>query len=135
MMRRFLAALLIVSCTLSIPHSEAQSGVEKDRMAKPAGVTVLVRYQLLPDRIEQAMQDIMKLTQTVAAKEPDCLGIEVLQDADDPTIVTLVERWTSREVYEGPHMQTKHLQSFIARARDNFAGPPDISFWLTENAE
>jgi quinol monooxygenase YgiN len=80
------------------------------------------------------MQDIMQLTRTVAAEEPECLGIEVLQDVDDPTLVTLVERWTSREVYEGPHMQTEHLQSFIARARDNFAGPPDISFWLTENA-
>lgn len=133
-MRSLFAVLVVVSYALSIQDSEAQSGMEEESMAKSTAVTVLVRYRLLPDRIDQAMQDIMQLTSTVVAEESDCLGIEVLQDVDDPTLVTLVERWTSREIYEGPHMQTEHLQSFIARARDNFAGPPEISFWNTENA-
>lgn len=93
------------------------------------------QHRLLPDRIDQAKRDIIQLTRTVMAKEPDCLGIEVLQDVDNPTRITLVERWASREAYEGPHMQTEHLQSFIARAKDNLAGPPDISYWLAQNAQ
>jgi quinol monooxygenase YgiN len=26
-------------------------------------------------------------------------------------------------------MQTPHIQAFIRSAADNFAGPPDITFW------
>jgi quinol monooxygenase YgiN len=96
---------------------------------------VLVRYSLLADRADEARHELTQLVATVIREEPDCLGIEMLQRVGDPTKVALVERWTSREVYEGPHMQTPHLQSFISRASRFLAGPPDISFWREERVK
>ena len=55
--------------------------------------------------------------------------IRVLTDLSEPRRILLVEEWTSREAYEGPHFGTPHLRAFIGRAPELFAGPPDITFW------
>ena len=91
-------------------------------------VTVLIRTQLLPDTVEQGKQDLLDLAQQVRKVEPDCLANELAQDLDDPTSITMVEKWTSRDAYEGPHMQSSHMKSFIEQSSKYFAGPPDISF-------
>ena len=70
----------------------------------------------------------------MVATEPDCFGIRLLQDSADPERVLLVERWSSREAYLGPHRETPHLQAFIAGAAAFLAGPPDIQIWR-ERAE
>ena len=91
-------------------------------------VTVLIRTQLLPDSIEQGKQDLLDLAREVRKVEPDCLAIELAQDLDDPTNITMIEKWSSRDAYEGPHMQSSHMKSFIEQSSKYFAGPPDISF-------
>ena len=91
-------------------------------------VTVLIRTQLHPDTVEQGKQDLLDLARQVRKVEPDCLAIELAQDMDDPTSITMVEKWSSRDVYEGPHMQSSHMKSFIEQSSKYFAGPPDISF-------
>lgn len=91
-------------------------------------VTVLIRTRLLPDSVEQGKQALLDLAQTVRKLEPDCLAIEMAQDLDDPTNITMIEQWSSRAAYEGPHMQSSHMQSFIEKSSRHFAGPPDISF-------
>jgi len=91
-------------------------------------VTVLIRTQLNPDSIEQGIQDLQDLAREVRRTEPDCLAIELAQDIDSPTNVTMIEKWSSREAYEGPHMHSSHMQSFIEQSSKYFAGPPEISF-------
>ena len=91
-------------------------------------VTVLIRTQLHPESVEQGKRDLQNLAQTVRKAEPDCLAIELAQDMDDPTDVTMIEKWSSREAYEGPHMQSPHMQSFIEQSSRYFVGPPEISF-------
>lgn len=91
-------------------------------------VTVLIRTQLLPDSVEQGKQDLLDLAREVRRVEPDCLAIELAQDLDDPTSITMIEKWSSRDAYEGPHMQSSHMQSFIEQSTRYFVGPPDISF-------
>ena len=66
---------------------------------------------------------------TVQAAEPECRGIDLLEDAADPTRFMLVERWTSPEAFFGPHMQQPHLLAFIERAGTFLARPPDIALW------
>jgi quinol monooxygenase YgiN len=92
-------------------------------------VTVLIEYRALPEQIERAVAELDALIATVVRLEEDCFGIQLLQDDADPARILLYELWSSREAYEGPHFQTPHLQAFIARARDLFAGPPVIQFW------
>lgn len=92
--------------------------------------TVLITYRAQPGHIKVAKRELARLVATVLAKEPDCGGISMLQDVDDPTRFTLVERWPSREIFLGPHMQQPHIQAFIQTAGAFLAGPPDISFWV-----
>ena len=91
-------------------------------------VTVLIRTQLLPNSVEQGKRDLLELAREVRKIEPECLEIEMAQDMDDPTKITMIERWTSRDAYEGTHMQSAHMKSFIEQSGKYFAGPPDISF-------
>lgn len=92
-------------------------------------VVVQVSYQARPDKADLAAREIASLVAKVRSTEPDCLGITIDRRDDEPARFVLRERWTSREAYAGPHMQTPHLQSFIQRAPEFLAGPPDISFW------
>ncbi len=94
-----------------------------------SGIVVLVSYRALPDHAATAKREIARLIATVQATEADCGGITMLQDAADPTRITLVEHWPDQAVYLGPHMQQAHIQSFIQGAGAFLAGPPDISFW------
>ena len=90
---------------------------------------VIVGYRALPDQVDTAKREISNLIATVQSVEPDCGGITMLQDATDPSRITLIEHWPSREIFLGPHMQQPHIQSFIQSAGAFLAGPPDISFW------
>lgn len=91
-------------------------------------VTVLIRMQLLPDFIQQGKSDLLALAREVRKVEAECSAIEMAQDVDDPTKITMIEKWASREAYEGSHMESPHMQSFIENSARYFAGPPDISF-------
>jgi quinol monooxygenase YgiN len=91
-------------------------------------VTVLIHLQLLPDCVEQGRSDLLDLAREVRKVEPDCLAIEMAQDVDDSTKITMIEKWSSREAYEGPHMSSPHMQAFIAKSSRYFVGPPEIAF-------
>ena len=91
-------------------------------------VTVLVQLRLYPDCVEEGMSELLGFARNVERYEVDCSSIEVAQDIDDPTAVTLIEKWASRAAYEGPHLKTAHMKSFIERASGYFAGSASISF-------
>lgn len=96
-------------------------------------VFVIIHYRSLPGQEDSAKQGIDDLIGTVLAREPDCGGITFLQDADDPTRFTLIERWPSRDHFLGPHMQQPHIQAFIQTAGALLGGPPEITFWQVAN--
>lgn len=93
------------------------------------GIVVIIDYRALPGREEAARGELEALVATVVREERDCGGIRVLRDGGDPARIRLVEHWSSREAYLGPHMETPHIKAFIARAGELVAGPPDTSFW------
>lgn len=95
--------------------------------------TVLVSFDLQQDKIDLAVSEIERLVATVTAEETDCHRIVTMRNADDPAKIMLVEKWASREAYEGPHMKTAHIQKFIGLANDFLTGPPDITFWTDAN--
>jgi quinol monooxygenase YgiN len=99
----------------------------------PTRVTVLIEYRAQTNHVTQAVYELDALVAKVVASEPDCFGIRLLQDPADPARVLLVEEWSSREAYLGPHFQTPHLKAFIERAPALFAGPPDIRFWVEQS--
>jgi quinol monooxygenase YgiN len=92
-------------------------------------ITVMVSYRLLPNQVQSALRALESLVSTVLTMEPACKGIEVLQDDADQTRITLLERWTSRDEFLGPHMQQPHIRAFISEAGSFLGGPPEITFW------
>lgn len=92
-------------------------------------VTVVVHLRLLPDFIEKGKKNLLKFAETVRRQEPECALIEVAQDIDDPTRITMIERWSNREAYEGPHLQTEHMKAFVDESSQYFDGPASISFY------
>ena len=95
---------------------------------------VIVNYRAFPGQSVAAKQAIGALVASVLSNEPECGGITFLQDSNEPERFTLIERWPSREIFLGPHMQQPHIQSFIQNAGALLAGPPDISFWHAASA-
>ena len=91
-------------------------------------IIVVVSYIAQPGKALDALTSIRDLVATVLAIEPACAGIEILQNLDNPGLITLVERWPDRATLLGPHMQQPHIQDFIQSAGAFLAGPPDISF-------
>ena len=99
-----------------------------------ATVTVVIAYRAQPGHAEHARAELQELIETVVATEPDCAGIRLLQDLSAPERILPVEEWTSAEAYTGPHMQTPHIQAFIARAPGFVAGPPEITIYREAGA-
>lgn len=93
-------------------------------------VLVLIHYRCQAGKEEDGLREISALVRTVVATEKDCRGITILRSEDDAAKILLYERWTSKEAYFGPHMETPHIRAFIERAPQFFAGPPEIGTWV-----
>ena len=91
-------------------------------------ITVLVQYQSQPGMEEVTKRELTSLIASVVS-EAACISINLHQGISDLTRFMLFEIWTDREIYLGEHMQTTHMQSFIQRAGEFLAGPPEISLW------
>lgn len=98
-------------------------------------IRVIVQYTAQPGKAEPALMAITALVQAVLSTEPDCGGIQILQNQTEPERITLVERWPNREIFLGPHMQQPHIRAFIECAGELLAGPPDISFHAVVEGE
>jgi quinol monooxygenase YgiN len=92
-------------------------------------VTVLIRYLAQAGKSAVARRELEALVDVVLAEEPACKGIWIHENMSAPEQLLLVEHWSDEDAYRGPHMQTPHIQAFMARAREFIAGPPDITFW------
>lgn len=96
----------------------------------PTPSTVVIEYHAQPGKGALAHAALADLIATVVAEEKDCLGITLLEDANDDSHFMLYEQWTSQDAYTGPHMETQHILAFIERASSLFVGPPSRKFYL-----
>lgn len=89
---------------------------------------VLVKYNTQPSKSEDAVAGLSRLIEAVK-EEPYFVNITLLLDPKDDSNILLYEEWSSEAYYNGDHMNTKHLQSFVVDSRAYLAGPPEISQW------
>jgi quinol monooxygenase YgiN len=92
-------------------------------------VTVIAELRLKPDCVEKGKRDLIVFARKVRRREPDCLSIEVVHNLDEPTHIALIETWTSRGAYEGPHLQTQHMKVFVERSSQYFDGSAFVTFY------
>lgn len=91
-------------------------------------VVVLVRYRAQDGRVDRALRELEALVRLVVA-EPGCDGIAIHRGVSEPLEILLHERWSDAGTYLGSHLETPHLQAFIAKAGELFAGPPELTLW------
>ena len=97
----------------------------------PNDIIVTVKYKAQPDKGAHAITALSQLIEKVR-QEPHFISIKLHVDPNDETNILLYEEWDDASYYKSDHMNTAHLQDFIANSRNFLAGPPELSFWKTE---
>lgn len=121
--------LLLVSSFILMGYSTSNSAVNT---AAEENIIVLVKYKAQPEKGVMAVSELTKLIEMVK-QEPHFITVKLLVDPKDNTNILLHEEWNDASYFNGEHMNTDHLQEFIANSRNFLTGPPEISFWNIEN--
>lgn len=59
-------------------------------------ITFLLEWHIKPEAVDEVKQRIKELIESTRAFD-GCEGVQVLQDADDPTTILMYQHWASRE--------------------------------------
>lgn len=97
--------------------------------AHPQPVTVVITCAIKPDQLATARRELEAVIKTVMENEPACHGIRVHDDPKNPQRLLIIEDWDSEEIFNGPHMQTPHMQSFLKKAEGFLDGAAEFGFW------
>ena len=116
------ATLLVVTVFL------IGSGVEQDTATTEPITIVVLKFKAQPNKSDQAISALNKLFEKVK-EEPNFVSIKRHIDPVDHTNIMLYEEWEDQSYYNNEHMNTAHLQSFMANSVNFLTGPPEISFW------
>jgi len=115
--------ILLISC-----QNNQQEAMDKQNNQN---LIVLVKYKTQPSKSKEAIAGLTKLIDEVK-KEPSYVKITIHVDPKDDSNILLYEEWSDENYYNGDHMKTMHLQSFMEDSRAFLAGPPEISQWKIE---
>ena len=126
-MKSFLL-ILIVSTLLLFGFDSIN---KESRKIIDDNIIVLVKYKAQPEKSDMAISELIQLIDRVK-QEPHFVKIKLHVDPNDNTNILLYEEWSDASYYNTEHMNTTHLQEFIANSRNFLGGPPEISFWKVE---
>lgn len=90
-------------------------------------ITVLAKVKAKEGMVKEVKQELMSLVATTRS-EPGCIDYNLHQSTDDESLFMFYENWTSKQALD-EHIQTPHLQAFIAKADKLLAEPLDITIW------
>ena len=115
--------ILLISCQNNQPEVMTKENNQN--------LIVLVKYKTQPSKSKEAIAGLTKLIDEVK-KELGYVKITIHIDTKDDSNILLYEEWSDETYYNGDHMKTMHLQSFMEDSRAFLAGPPEISQWKIE---
>ena len=90
-------------------------------------VTVFALVKAKPGMEEAVKQELSALVGPTRAEE-GCINYDLHQSLDDKGHFRFYENWTSKELLDR-HLQSAHVQRFIAKADGLLAEPPEITLW------
>lgn len=92
-------------------------------------ITVHVKILAKPGRLEDLI-DAYEVVYRETRQEPGCEYCEVIQNIDNPLLITLVEKFTHYQAFKA-HMQMPALRHFIDDLSGDLAESIDLSFHIT----
>jgi quinol monooxygenase YgiN len=90
-------------------------------------VTVVVRIRAKAGSEDQVRRELLALLAPTRA-EPGCLGFDLHEMPDEPTLFLFHETWASDAALDR-HLMEPHLQRWIAKADGLLAEPMQLSRW------
>lgn len=95
-------------------------------MSKQA-LTVIARVKAKEEKVRQVKEVLMGLI-APTRKESGCISYVLHQSVDDVCSFVFVEVWAGQAALD-THLQTPHLQGFLAQVDDILAEPLDVTLW------
>mgnify|MGYP001627936085 CR=1 FL=1 len=124
--KRITAVLMLIVATVVL-IGWVQFKTNDMDSAEPS-VIVVLRFKAQPNKSDETISALNKLFEKVK-EEPNFVSIKLHIDPVDHTNIMLYEEWEDQSYYNNEHMNTVHLQSFMANSVDFLAGPPEMSYW------
>ena len=85
---------------------------------------VVARLVAKPDKVAD-LRDLLAGLVAPTRAEPGCIAYELLQNQENPTEFTFVEKWTSGSALDD-HFATDHVKDALAKAPDLLAAELDL---------
>ncbi len=88
-------------------------------------LTVIARAKAKPGRekdLERALRDAVDGTH----REEGCLKYVLHRSADDPSLLMVFERWTSKQALD-EHLVSANIQELFKKVPDLVLAPPEIA--------
>ena len=85
---------------------------------------VVARVKARSNKVNELLSVLSSLVEPTR-KEPGCLSYELMQNNEDPTDFTLIEKWQSNTALES-HFATKHFKDVLVKLPNLVAAEPDI---------
>jgi quinol monooxygenase YgiN len=123
--------LIIIGLLLSALLFLSYDWKKENNTSDSKTIVVLVKYKSQPSKENESISALTKLIEEVK-KEPHFESITLHVDPKDKSTILLYEKWSDETYFTTKHMQTTHLQNFIADSKNFLVGPPEISFWKVE---
>lgn len=90
-------------------------------------ITVLARLQAKPDQVDELLAVLGRNLHDTRGFQ-GCCGLQVVQDVDDPTVVTLIEEWDARADHQA-YMAWRGEQGVLrAEMGPLLAAAPAVSY-------
>jgi quinol monooxygenase YgiN len=89
---------------------------------------VVARVKAKPDTVNEVRQLLSGLVEPTR-KEAGCVFYELLQNREDPTDFTFIEKWENDAAFES-HAASNHIRAIGPKLRLFVTAPPDIRTYL-----
>ena len=123
--------ILMLTVSAVVPagwySSENRSDIDSGQ-----NVIVLLKFKAQTEKGVHTVSELTNLFEKVK-EEPNFISIKLHVDPNDNTKILLYEEWKDLSYYNNEHMNTAHLQEFMAKSRNFLSGPPEITFWEVKN--
>jgi len=91
-------------------------------------IKIVAKNYVKTDKTDDFIALVTKLVQETNKNDEGCIHYELFQDIKDPSILTIIEEWESKEAL-GKHMAEKHFTEIVPLLADFTEKPGETNLY------
>jgi len=91
-------------------------------------IKIVAKNYVKADKIDDFISLVTKLVQETNKNDAGCIHYELFQDIKDPTILSIIEEWESKEALR-QHMAAKHFLEIVPMLSDFTEKPGETNLY------